>query len=65
VTTPTLSKPGLSGEQISALTMSTLAFAVNFAVWVMFSVIGIKIKTGAGAAHLVCGDAGRRCGGLA
>ena len=45
VTTPTLSKPGLSGEQISALTMSTLAFAVNFAVWVMFSVIGIKIKT--------------------
>ena len=24
--------------------MSTLAFAVNFAVWVMFSVIGIKIK---------------------
>ena len=44
MTTPTLSKPGLSGEQISALTMSTLAFAVNFAVWVMFSVIGIKIK---------------------
>lgn len=24
--------------------MNTLAFAVNFAVWVMFSVIGIKIK---------------------
>jgi len=44
VTTPTVSKPGLSREQISALTMSTLAFAVNFAVWVMFSVIGIKIK---------------------
>jgi MFS transporter, NNP family, nitrate/nitrite transporter len=38
------SKPGLSREQISALSMSTLAFAVNFAVWVMFSVIGIKIK---------------------
>src|ERR1700675_1984520 len=44
VTTPTLTKPGLSREQISALSMSTLAFAVNFAVWVMFSVIGIKIK---------------------
>jgi NNP family nitrate/nitrite transporter-like MFS transporter len=25
--------------------MSTMAFAVNFAVWVMFSVIGIKIKS--------------------
>jgi len=36
--------PGLSREQISALAASTLAFAVNFAVWVMFSVIGIKIK---------------------
>ena len=33
-----------SREQISALAASTLAFAVNFAVWVMFSVIGIKIK---------------------
>src|SRR5512137_3087506 len=45
VTTTTVSKPGLSREQIAALSMSTLAFAVNFAVWVMFSVIGIKIKT--------------------
>ena len=44
VTTVTLSKPGYSREQISVLTMNTLAFAVNFAVWVMFSVIGIKIK---------------------
>ena len=44
VTTTTVSKPGISREQISALSMSTLAFAVNFAVWVMFSVIGIKIK---------------------
>jgi len=44
VATTTASKPGLSREQISVLTMSTLAFAVNFAVWVMFSVIGIKIK---------------------
>ncbi len=42
--TPATSKPGYSREQISVLTMNTLAFAVNFAVWVMFSVIGIKIK---------------------
>ena len=44
MTTTTVSKPGYSREQISVLTMNTLAFAVNFAVWVMFSVIGIKIK---------------------
>ena len=44
MTTPEISKPGTSREQISVLTMSTLAFAVNFAVWVMFSIIGIKIK---------------------
>src|SRR5512144_2349734 len=44
VLTSTVGKPGLSREQISALAASTLAFAVNFAVWVMFSVIGIKIK---------------------
>lgn len=31
-------------RQISVLTMNTMSFAVNFAVWVMFSVIGIKIK---------------------
>jgi len=49
-TTTTLDKPvpagksGYSREQISVLAMNTLAFAVNFAVWVMFSVIGIKIK---------------------
>ncbi|MEP7180569.1 MAG: MFS transporter [Betaproteobacteria bacterium] len=43
-TTAATNKPGLSREQISALSMSTVAFAVNFAVWVMFSVIGIKIK---------------------
>ena len=35
----------LQQKQISVLTMNTLAFAVNFAVWVMFSVIGIKIKS--------------------
>ena len=28
----------------SVLTMNTMAFAVNFAVWTMFSIIGIKIK---------------------
>ncbi len=31
-------------KQLSVLTMNTLAFTVNFAVWTMFSVIGIKIK---------------------
>ncbi|HRF43985.1 MAG TPA: hypothetical protein PLD30_07055, partial [Candidatus Competibacteraceae bacterium] len=35
----------LKQKQISVLTMNTMAFAVNFAVWVMFSVIGIKIKS--------------------
>ena len=32
-------------KQISVLSMSTLAFTVCFAVWVMFSIIGIPIKT--------------------
>jgi len=31
-------------KQLSVLTMNTLAFAVNFAIWTMFSVIGIRIK---------------------
>ena len=31
-------------KQVSVLTMNTLAFAVNFAVWTMFSIIGIRIK---------------------
>ena len=44
MTTANASKPAYSREQISALTASTVAFAVNFAVWVMFSVIGVKIK---------------------
>ena len=35
-------------KQISVLSMNTLAFTVNFAVWTMFSVIGIKIKQGLG-----------------
>ena len=35
----------LKQKQVSVLAMNTMAFAVNFAVWVMFSVIGIKIKS--------------------
>lgn len=31
-------------KQWSVLTMNTVAFAANFAVWTMFSIIGIKIK---------------------
>ena len=31
-------------KQYSVLAMNTLAFTVNFAVWTMFSVIGIRIK---------------------
>ncbi len=31
-------------KQYSVLVMNTMAFTVNFAVWTMFSVIGIKIK---------------------
>lgn len=31
-------------KQYTVLTMNTLAFALNFAVWTMFSIIGIKIK---------------------
>jgi NNP family nitrate/nitrite transporter-like MFS transporter len=33
-------------QQISVLTMNTVAFTACFAVWVMFSIIGIPIKTG-------------------
>ena len=32
------------GKQISVLVMNTTAFTVNFMVWTMFSIIGIKIK---------------------
>jgi len=35
-------------KQISVLSMSTLAFTVCFAVWVMFSIIGIPIKANLG-----------------
>ncbi len=36
--------PNLRTKQISVVTMSTLSFTACFAVWVMFSVIGIPIK---------------------
>jgi NNP family nitrate/nitrite transporter-like MFS transporter len=32
------------GKRTSVLTMNTLAFTVNFAIWTMFSIIGIRIK---------------------
>ncbi len=35
-------------KQLSVLTMSTLAFTTCFAVWVMFSIIGIPIKANLG-----------------
>lgn len=38
--------PSQSFKQYSVLSMSTLAFTACFAVWVMFSIIGIPIKTG-------------------
>jgi len=31
-------------KQYTVLTMNTMAFAFNFAVWTMFSIIGLKIK---------------------
>ena len=34
----------LRQKQYSVLGMSTLSFAVNYAVWTMFSIIGIRIK---------------------
>lgn len=37
-----------SGEQKRALTASTLSFTVCFAVWTIFSIIGIKIKADLG-----------------
>ena len=32
------------GKSYSVLTMNTLAFTVNFAIWTMFSIIGIRIR---------------------
>lgn len=43
-----MAKNTTSGEQTQALTASTLAFTVCFAVWTMFSIIGIKIKADLG-----------------
>ena len=37
-----------SGQQTQALTASTLAFTVCFAVWTIFSIIGVKIKADLG-----------------
>ena len=37
-----------SSEQTQALTASTLSFTVCFAVWIMFSIIGLKIKADLG-----------------
>jgi NNP family nitrate/nitrite transporter-like MFS transporter len=34
-----------TGKGYSVLTMNTLAFTVNFAIWTMFSIIGIRIKS--------------------
>ncbi len=33
------------GKSYSVLAMNTLAFTVNFAIWTMFSIIGIRIRT--------------------
>ncbi len=33
-----------NGRRYSVLAMNTLAFTVNFAIWTMFSIIGIRIK---------------------
>jgi len=37
-----------SGQQNTALTLSTLAFTICFAVWTIFSIIGIQIKSDLG-----------------
>ena len=33
------------GKSYSVLAMNTMAFTVNFAIWTMFSIIGIRIKS--------------------
>lgn len=38
--------PSHRTKQLSVLTMNTVGFTACFAVWVMFSIIGIPIKTG-------------------
>ena len=39
------------GKSYSVLTMNTLAFTVNFAIWTMFSIIGIRIRTELGLSN--------------
>ena len=36
------------GQQRNALTISTLSFTVCFAVWTIFSIIGLQVKTDLG-----------------
>lgn len=43
MTTLSVPKRGYSREQISVLAMNTIAFAANFAVWMMFSVIVLAL----------------------
>ena len=38
------SHAGVSRQQVSVLTASTISFTICFAVWMMFAVIGIPIK---------------------
>jgi NNP family nitrate/nitrite transporter-like MFS transporter len=35
-------------DQVRALTVSTIAFTVCFAVWTIFAIIGVQIKTNLG-----------------
>ena len=39
-----MSTPTLRTQQVSVVTLSTLAFTVCFAVWMVFAVIGLPIK---------------------
>lgn len=32
-------------DQTRALSLSTIAFTLNFAVWTIFAIIGVQIKT--------------------
>ena len=40
--------PGVRRKQLSVLVSSTFAFTICFAVWMMFAVLGIPIKTSLG-----------------
>ena len=41
-------EPGMRRKQASVLISSTFAFTICFAVWMMFAVLGIPIKTSLG-----------------